>query len=38
MIQNGTPASAVMDPFDTMNYAGIKDKIKRAEDAAAKLG
>ena len=34
MIQNGTPASAVMDLFDTENYAGIKDKIKRAEDAA----
>ena len=37
MIQNGTPASAVMDLFDTENFAGIKDKIKQAEDAAAKL-
>jgi len=37
MIQNGTPASAVLDLFDTENYAGIKAKIKAAEDAAAKL-
>ena len=37
MIQNGTPASAVLDLFDTENYAGIKAKIKSAEDAAAKL-
>jgi hypothetical protein len=37
MVQNGVPASAVLDLFDTENYAGIKDKIKKAEDAQAKL-
>ena len=37
MIQNGVPASAVLDLFDTENYAGIKDKIKRAEKAQNEL-
>ena len=37
MVQNGVPASAVLDLFDTENYAGIKDKIKKAEDTQAKL-
>ena len=37
MIQNGVPASAVLDLFDTENYAGIKDKIKRAEKAQKEL-
>tara|TARA_R110002012_G_scaffold31921_3_gene95035 strand:+ start:7319 stop:9577 length:2259 start_codon:yes stop_codon:yes gene_type:complete len=37
MIQNGTPASAVLDLFDTENYTGIKDKIKRAENAQKEL-
>ena len=37
MIQNGVPASAVLDLFDTENYAGIKDKIKRAENAQKEL-
>jgi hypothetical protein len=37
MIQNGVPASAVMDLFDTENYAGIKDKIARAEKAQKEL-
>tara|TARA_R100001440_G_scaffold13381_2_gene23235 strand:- start:3972 stop:6185 length:2214 start_codon:yes stop_codon:yes gene_type:complete len=37
MIQNGVPASAVLDLFDTENYAGIKDKIERAEKAQKEL-
>ena len=37
MIQNGVPASAVLDLFDTENYAGIKDKITRAENAQKEL-
>jgi hypothetical protein len=37
MIQNGVPASAVLDLFDTENYAGIKDKIKKAEKAQKEL-
>ncbi len=37
MIQNGVPASAVMDLFDTENYAGIKDKIASAERAQKAL-
>jgi hypothetical protein len=30
------PASAVLDLFDTENYAGIKDKITKAEKAQMK--
>ena len=37
MIQNGTPASAVLDLFDTENYTGIKDKIRKAEKAQQEL-
>jgi len=37
MIQNGVPASAVLDLFDTENYAGIKDKITKAENAQKEL-
>ena len=37
MIQNGVPASAVLDLFDTENYAGIKDKIAAAERAQKEL-
>lgn len=37
MIQNGVPASAVLDLFDTENYAGIKDKIQKAEKAQKEL-
>jgi hypothetical protein len=37
MIQNGTPASAVLDLFDTENYTGIKDKITKAENAQKEL-
>ena len=37
MIQNGVPASAVLDLFDTENYAGIKAKIKRAANAQKEL-
>jgi len=37
MIQNGVPASAVLDLFDTENYAGIKDKIRKAEKAQKEL-
>ncbi len=37
MIQNGVPASAVLDLFDTENYAGIKDKIAKAEKAQKEL-
>ena len=37
MIQNGVPASAVLDLFDTENYAGIKDKIQQAEKAQKEL-
>ena len=37
MIQNGVPASAVLDLFDTENYAGIKDKITKAEKAQKEL-
>ena len=37
MIQNGVPASAVMDLFDTENYAGIKAKILKAEKQQQEL-
>jgi hypothetical protein len=37
MIQNGVPASAVLDLFDTDNFIGIKEKIKKAEQAQQKL-
>ncbi len=37
MIQNGTPASEVLEMFDTDNFAGIKNKIKKAEKARQEL-
>ena len=37
MVQNGVPASAVLDMFDTENYAGLKDKIQKAEKAQQEL-
>jgi hypothetical protein len=37
MIQNGTPASEVLEMFDTDNFAGIKNKIKAAEKAREQL-
>jgi hypothetical protein len=37
MIQNGMPASAVMDLMDTENFSGIKDKLKKAEAAQQQL-
>ena len=37
MIQNGMPASAVLDLMDTENFSGIKDKLKKAEAARAQL-
>ena len=37
MVQNGVPASAVLDLFDSENYTGIKDKIKKAEKAQKEL-
>jgi len=37
MIQNGVPASAVLDLFDTENYTGIKEKIRKAEAAQKEL-
>ena len=37
MVQNGVPASAVLDMFDTENFVGIKDKIQKAEKAQKEL-
>ena len=37
MIQNGTPASVVLDLFDTDNFTGIKEKIREAEAAQKEL-
>jgi hypothetical protein len=37
MIQNGVPASAVLDMFDTENFIGLKDKIQKAEKAQQEL-
>ena len=37
MIQNGVPASAVLDLFDTENFAGIKKKIEAAEKSQQEL-
>jgi hypothetical protein len=37
MIQNGMPASAVMELFDTESFTGIKEKIKKAEQAQQEL-
>ena len=37
MVQNGVPASAVLDMFDTENFAGLKDKIQKAEKAQQEL-
>jgi hypothetical protein len=37
MIQNGMPASAVLDLMDTENFSGIKEKLRKAEAARAEL-
>ena len=37
MVQNGVPASAVLDMFDTENFTGLKDKIQKAEAAQKEL-
>ena len=37
MVQNGVPASAILDMFDTENFAGLKDKIRKAEAAQKEL-
>lgn len=37
MIQNGMPASAVMELFDTESFTGIKEKIRKAEKAQQEL-
>jgi hypothetical protein len=37
MIQNGVPSSAVLDMFDTENFTGLKDKIRKAEKAQQEL-
>lgn len=37
MVQNGVPASAVLDMFDTENFIGLKDKIRKAEKAQEEL-
>jgi hypothetical protein len=37
MIQNGVPTSAVLDLFDTENYTGIKEKIRKAEATQQEL-
>lgn len=37
MVQNGVPASAVLDMFDTENFIGLKDKIQKAEAAQKEL-
>jgi hypothetical protein len=37
MVQAGIPTSAVLDMFDTENFIGLKDKIKKAEKAQQEL-
>lgn len=37
MIQNGMPASAVLELLDTENFSGIKEKLKKAEQAQQEL-
>ena len=37
MIQNGMPASAVLDLMDTENFSGIKEKLRKAEAAQKEL-
>lgn len=37
MIQNGMPASAVLDLMDTENFSGIKEKLRKAEAAQQEL-
>jgi hypothetical protein len=37
MIQNGMPASAVLELFDSESFTAIKDKIKQAENAQKEL-
>ena len=37
MIQNGMPASAVLELMDTENFSGIKEKLRKAEAARSEL-
>lgn len=37
MIQNGMPASAILDLMDTENFSSIKDKLRKAEAAQQQL-
>lgn len=37
MMQNGVPASAVLEVFDTQSFSQIKDKLKKAEAAQREL-
>jgi hypothetical protein len=37
MIQNGMPASAILDLMDTENFSGIKEKLRKAEAAQKEL-
>jgi hypothetical protein len=37
MVQAGIPSSTVLDMFDTENFIGLKDKIKKAEKAQQEL-
>ena len=37
MIQNGMPASAVLELLDTENFSGIKEKLRKAEQAQKEL-
>ncbi len=37
MIQNGMPASAVLELMDTENFSGIKEKLRKAEQAQQQL-
>lgn len=37
MMQNGVPASAVLEVFDTQSFTQIKDKLQKAEAAQRKL-
>ena len=37
MVQNGMPASAVMELFDTDSFTGLKDKMRKAEQAQQEL-
>ena len=37
MLQNGVPASSILEMFDTENFAGIKEKIRVAEASKRQL-